>query len=168
MQEASGSNLCNSGEFTYFSGELWWIFVRSALTLAVNLHNFTAFTAFHRKIMYKICGKKTNFCNFFSTRDHSWVDLDTGSRKFEDTVYLILREFRGIYFGYNNATIVTFRLFFRYWDKLISGNRVFLVSCNRVQVIISQNALFCFLLRCVLGIRQEDHWSVASCIWMNW
>ena len=112
MQEARGSNLCNGGDFTYFNGELWWFFVRSALTLAVNLQNFTAFNAFHLKIMYKICGKKTNFCNCFSTRDHSWVDLDTGSRKFEETVYVILREFLGIYFGYNNATIVTFELFF--------------------------------------------------------
>ena len=42
---------------------MFWrcIFVRSPLTLEVNLHNFTPYTAFHRKIMYKICGEKTNF-----------------------------------------------------------------------------------------------------------
>ena len=50
-----------SGEITYFSGELWWIFVRSPLALAVNLHNFNAFTAFHRKIFYKFCGEKKQF-----------------------------------------------------------------------------------------------------------
>ena len=61
MQEVRGSDPCKGGEITYFSGELWWIFVRSPLNIAVNLHNFTAFTAFHRKIMYKICGEKTNF-----------------------------------------------------------------------------------------------------------
>ena len=43
---------------TYFSGELWWIYVGSPLTLAVILHNFTAF---HRKIMYEICGWKLTF-----------------------------------------------------------------------------------------------------------
>ena len=59
MQEVRGSNPCKGGEITYFSGELWGIFVRSPLTLAVNLHNFIAFTAFHRKIMYEICGEKT-------------------------------------------------------------------------------------------------------------
>ena len=31
------------------------------LALAVNLHNFTACTAFHRKIMYTICGEKPTF-----------------------------------------------------------------------------------------------------------
>ena len=61
MQEVRGSDPCKGGEVTYFSGELWWIFVWSPLTLAVNLHNFTAFTAFQRKIMYEICGEKTNF-----------------------------------------------------------------------------------------------------------
>ena len=61
MQEVRGSDPCKDGEITYFSGELWWIIVRSPLSLAVNLHNFTAFTAFHRNIMYKICGEKTNF-----------------------------------------------------------------------------------------------------------
>ena len=61
MQEVRGSDPCMGGEITNFCGELWWIFVRSPLTLAVNLHNFTAFTAFHRKITYEICGKKTNF-----------------------------------------------------------------------------------------------------------
>ena len=50
-----------SGEITYFSSELWWIFVRSPLTLAAILHNFTEFTAFHRKIMYKISGEKITF-----------------------------------------------------------------------------------------------------------
>ena len=58
MQEVRGSDPCKGGEITDFSGELWWFFVRSALTLAVNLHNSTAF---HRKIMYEICGEKTNF-----------------------------------------------------------------------------------------------------------
>ena len=61
LQQLRGSNPCKSGEITYFSDELWWILVRSLLTLAVNLHNFTAFTAFHRKLMYEICGEKTNF-----------------------------------------------------------------------------------------------------------
>ena len=62
MQAVRGSNPCKGGEITYFSDELWWIFVRSPLTLAVNLHNFlTAFTVFHRKIMYEIFGEKTNF-----------------------------------------------------------------------------------------------------------
>ena len=61
MQEVRDSDPCTSGEITYFSGELWWIFVRSPLSLAVNLHNLTAFTAFHRKFMYEICGEKTNF-----------------------------------------------------------------------------------------------------------
>ena len=55
------SQLNISGEFTYFSGELWGIFVRSPLALAVILHNFTAFTAFRRKIMNEICGEETNF-----------------------------------------------------------------------------------------------------------
>ena len=36
-------------------------FVRSLLTLAVNLHNFTVVNAFQRKIMYEICGGNTNF-----------------------------------------------------------------------------------------------------------
>ena len=31
------------------------------LHLAVNLHIFTAFTAFHRTIVHKICGEKINF-----------------------------------------------------------------------------------------------------------
>ena len=48
-----------SGENTYFSGKLWWIFVRSPLNLVYS--NFTAFTEFHRKITYEICGEKTNF-----------------------------------------------------------------------------------------------------------
>ena len=61
MQEVRGSKTCKGGEITYFSSELWWFFVRSPLSLAVNLHNFTAFTAFRRKIMYEICGEKTNF-----------------------------------------------------------------------------------------------------------
>ena len=61
MQEVRGSDPCKGGEITYFSGELWWIFVGLPLNLAVNLHKFTAFTAFHRKIMYEICGEKTNF-----------------------------------------------------------------------------------------------------------
>ena len=76
IQEVRGSDPCKGGEITYFSGELWWNFVRSPLSLAVNLHNFTAFTAFHRQIMYEICGEKTNFSPlilyifafFFSTR----------------------------------------------------------------------------------------------------
>ena len=60
------AKICNftailSGEITYFSSELWGIFVRSPFTQAVNLHNFTAFTTFHRKIMYEICGERTNF-----------------------------------------------------------------------------------------------------------
>ena len=58
MQEVSGSDPFKGGEITYFSGELWWIFVRSPLSLAVNLHNFTAF---HRKITYEIWGEKTNY-----------------------------------------------------------------------------------------------------------
>ena len=49
---------------------------RSLLTLAMNLHNFTAFTAFHRKILYEICGEKkqlftaylTYFSDFFNMR----------------------------------------------------------------------------------------------------
>ena len=61
MQEVRGSNPCKGGDITYFCGQLWWIFVRSPLTLAVNLHKFIAFTAFHRKIMHEICGEKTNF-----------------------------------------------------------------------------------------------------------
>ena len=31
-----------SGEITYFSGEMWWIFVSSPLTLVVKLHKVTA------------------------------------------------------------------------------------------------------------------------------
>ena len=61
MQEVRVSDSCMGDEITYFRCELWWIFVRSPLSLAVNLHNFTAFTAFHGKIMYEICGEKTNF-----------------------------------------------------------------------------------------------------------
>ena len=61
MQEVRGSDPCKGGKITYLSGELWRIFVRSPLSLAVNLHNFTAFTAFHRKITYEICGENTNF-----------------------------------------------------------------------------------------------------------
>ena len=61
MQDVRGSDPCKGGEITYFSGELRWNFVRSPLSLAMNLHNFTAFTAFHRQIMYEICGEKTNF-----------------------------------------------------------------------------------------------------------
>ena len=61
MQEVRGSDPFKGGEITYFSHELWWIFARSPLSLAVNLHNFTAFTAFHRKITYEICVEKTNF-----------------------------------------------------------------------------------------------------------
>ena len=61
VQEVRGSKPFTGGEITYFSGELWSIFVRSPLTLALNLPNFSAFTAFLRKIMYEICGEKTNF-----------------------------------------------------------------------------------------------------------
>ena len=61
MQEVRGSDPCMGDEITYFSGGLLWIFVRAPLSLAVNLHNLTAFTAFHRKIVYEICGEKTNF-----------------------------------------------------------------------------------------------------------
>ena len=76
MREVRGSKNCKGGDSTYFSDELWWIFVRSPLTLAVNWHNFTAFTAFHCKIMYEIRGEKTKFSPlilhifpiFFSTR----------------------------------------------------------------------------------------------------
>ena len=53
IQEVRGSILCKDGNlYTVMS------FVSSALTLAVNLHNFTVF---HRKIMVEICGEKTNF-----------------------------------------------------------------------------------------------------------
>ena len=57
-QEVRGSDPCKGGEITYFSGELWWIFVRSPLSLAVNLHNFTAFTA---KLCTKFAVKKLTF-----------------------------------------------------------------------------------------------------------
>ena len=39
--------MVNFCEFTAYSGG--------------ELHNFTAFTAFHRKSMYEICGEETNF-----------------------------------------------------------------------------------------------------------
>ena len=61
MQEVRGSEPCKGGEITYFSGELWWIFVRSPLSLAVNLHNFTAFAHFTAKLCTKFAVKKTNF-----------------------------------------------------------------------------------------------------------
>ena len=41
-----------------------------------NLHNFTAFTAFHRKIMYKICGEKklfTAYLTYFSDFSSTWA-----------------------------------------------------------------------------------------------
>ena len=33
---------------------MWWLFVSSPLTLAVNINNFTAINAFHRKILYEM------------------------------------------------------------------------------------------------------------------
>ena len=101
MQEVRGSDPCNGGDITYFSRELWWIFVRSPLSLVVNLHNFTAFTAFHRKITYEICEEKTNFS------------------------LLILRIFA---FFSRPGIYELFRIFFFQFLNLIENTRVFIYS----------------------------------------
>ena len=84
MQEVRGSDPCKGGEITHFSGELWWFFVRSPLSLAVNLHNFTAFTAFHRKIMYEICGEKLTFHRLSYIFLHFY--LDPGVQKWYELI----------------------------------------------------------------------------------
>ena len=86
MQEVRGSDTCKGGEITYFSGELWWIFVRSPLSLAVNLHNFTAFTAFHRKITCEICGEKLTFHRLFYIFLHFF--LDPGRLRLQICLYI--------------------------------------------------------------------------------
>ena len=49
------------------SGQMWWLFVSSPLTLAVNINNFTAFTASQRKIMYEICVEKNQHFTAYLT-----------------------------------------------------------------------------------------------------
>ena len=55
-------------------GEMWCIFVSSPLTLAVDVHNFTAFTAFHRKNMYKFAVKKKQFFTAYLTYFSIFLD----------------------------------------------------------------------------------------------
>ena len=57
MQEVRGSNPCKDGS------KRWKMvhFCKFTAYSNVNFHNFNAFTAFHRKIVYEICGEQTNF-----------------------------------------------------------------------------------------------------------
>ena len=70
-----------SGEITHLSGELWWIFVRSPLTLAVNLHNFTAFTHFTEKLSTKFTVKKKQLFIAYITYFSEFLLSDVCSSK---------------------------------------------------------------------------------------